>query len=87
MIDLLKVRLALREQECMRLICEEGLSYKEIAYKMGLTVSTAKHYGAAIQTKLGVHGAVQLTIWYWKQRVDALTAELQSLRAARTEPV
>ena len=61
------VNLTRREREVVTLICEEGLSNKEVAWRLGITyLSTKTHLGNAYQ-KLGVTGGDrELIVRYWK---------------------
>jgi len=67
--------LSTREQQFLYLIAEEGLAYKEIAERMGLTLGTIKVYAGILYKKFGFipsgRGQAQLhmTIWYWQQRI------------------
>jgi ATP/maltotriose-dependent transcriptional regulator MalT len=59
--------LARREREVVTLICEEGLSNKEAAWRLGITYLSAKtHLGSAYQ-KLGITGGDrEMIVRYWK---------------------
>ena len=53
--------LSKRELEVIKLIAE-GLSNKEVAQKMHITVRTVKYYTTGIYTKLGVRGRAQAAV-------------------------
>lgn len=51
--EVVRVRLTPRETEIIQLTCE-GLSYTEVAYKLGLSRDTVKHHLTHIRDKMGV---------------------------------
>jgi DNA-binding NarL/FixJ family response regulator len=69
--------LTYRERLLALLICEEGISDREIGERMSITVGTVKVYASRIYVKLGfpprgekgAHGRCALMLWYWKQRI------------------
>jgi len=66
-------KLAPREVKLMQLICEEALSYKEIAFRMNLTIVTARAYGAGVFKKLGCHTTLELAVRYWQRKLAELS--------------
>ena len=62
-----------REREVVTLICEEGLSNKEVAWRLGITyLSTKTHLGNAYQ-KLGILGGDrEMIVRYWKFKDDGV---------------
>jgi DNA-binding CsgD family transcriptional regulator len=63
------MNLTRREREVVTLICEEGLSNKEAAWRLGITYLSAKtHLGSAYQ-KLGIMGGDrEMIVRYWKRK-------------------
>jgi len=66
-VPITTVNLTRREREVVMLICEEGLSNKEAAWRLGITYLSAKtHLGSAYQ-KLGITGGDrEMIVRYWK---------------------
>ena len=56
----LKPRLSPREQDVLILIAE-GLSSKQIAWRLGVSFKTAVTHRTSLMQKLGLHNAVLLT--------------------------
>jgi DNA-binding NarL/FixJ family response regulator len=56
-------RLSKRELELIRLQIGECLSYKEAAYKMGISAQTVGTYNARIHRNLGVRSQLELARW------------------------
>ncbi|MFH1739606.1 MAG: response regulator transcription factor [bacterium] len=57
--DMAYETLSPREQEVMRLLAE-GLSVKEVADKLLITVKTVENYRTIIMNKLGLHSTIEL---------------------------
>ncbi len=60
-----KVQLNIRENEIVRLICQQ-LSSHEIAEKLKLTYGTIENYRRIIQKKIGAKSAVGIAIYAYK---------------------
>jgi len=60
-----------REREIIKLICEEGLSYQEIAERFGTSVATVKVQVSRARALLGIAGEsmVKFVVTYWKKRM------------------
>lgn len=56
-------RLAPREAETLRLLAE-GLPYKQIADRMGISLETVRQYVKAIYTKLHVNSRTEAVVKY-----------------------
>lgn len=67
--SLIPVELSAREQELLRLIVEEALPYKEIAYRTGYAYGTIKVYTQRLFRRLGVRSALELCVKYWRGRL------------------
>ncbi|MFC9255728.1 response regulator [Amycolatopsis thailandensis] len=57
-----------REMEVVRTIAR-GLSNREIAAELFISLSTVKSHVAGIQTKLGVRNRVGIAAWAWENRI------------------
>jgi DNA-binding CsgD family transcriptional regulator len=66
-MPIMTANLTRREREVVTLICEEGLSNKEAAWRLGITYLSAKtHLGSAYH-KLGITGGDrEMIVRYWK---------------------
>jgi len=53
-------RLSKREEETLRLV-SSGMSRKEIAFQLGVSVKTVAFHRARLQKKLGLHSTAELT--------------------------
>lgn len=62
-------RFSAQQQMVLSLSAGEGLAHKEIAFRMSLSIGTVRAYLFRVRRKVGVQGQLQLTIWYWKQRL------------------
>jgi DNA-binding NarL/FixJ family response regulator len=62
--------LTLREQEVVALVAE-GLSNREIAWKLHISTSTVIRHVANIMQKLDMHTRTQIAIWDMRSRTDA----------------
>ncbi|WP_414942494.1 response regulator [Amycolatopsis sp. cmx-11-51] len=60
--------LSRREMEVVRTIAR-GLSNREIAAELFISLSTVKSHVAGIQTKLGVRNRVGIAAWAWEKRL------------------
>jgi DNA-binding NarL/FixJ family response regulator len=57
-----------REREVVTLVCQEGLSNKEVAWRLGLTYFSAKTHLASAYQKLSILGGDrELIVRYWKE--------------------
>lgn len=67
------LQLSKQQERMAYLMCEEGLSYKEIAVRMNLTQHTVRMYFCRIYRKMGPlqqgtgQARMHLAIWYWKR--------------------
>lgn len=53
------------------LVCEEGLSDKQIAHLICRSEATVKTYLRILKKRYGAQNRVQLAIKYWKGRIAA----------------
>lgn len=71
-----------RQREIIALLAE-GLCYKQIGDRMGLSKKTVdNHIGyASRRMKLGNKPQLELTAWHYRQRIAELEATIANLRA------
>lgn len=65
-IDVSKTNLTPRQQEVVVLICR-GLTWKEIARHMGITIKTVDSHVRDIYTRTNIHGTASLVRWAIRQ--------------------
>ena len=70
-----------RQREAIALL-SEGLAFKHIADRMGVTLSTAEKHIQGAQKKLGMHNVAGLVAWQYCQRIAQLEATIANLPAA-----
>lgn len=64
--------LTAREKQLLYLVAEEGLAYKEIAYRMHIAERRVRQLAWAIGKRLGLAAGqpqLHMTIWYWRRRL------------------
>lgn len=54
-----------RQCQIVKLLTEEALQDKEIAYRLGITPGTVRVYLHAIYRKLGINSRVELMRWWY----------------------
>ena len=52
-------------------LAAEGLSNREIAEAMNLSVNTIKQYIHETNQLLGTHNRTQIAAWFWQQKIGA----------------
>jgi DNA-binding NarL/FixJ family response regulator len=63
----------MRLRQVCKMIAEEGLSVKEIAFRTGLTLGTVKEYKSLIFKRLHVGCERELIVYYWRMKTQQPT--------------
>lgn len=75
-------RLSVRQREVLLLAVDEGLSGPRIAQRLHVSEETVKSHLGAIFERLEVRGRTELTITYWRHRVEDVSAAAAALHRA-----
>jgi DNA-binding NarL/FixJ family response regulator len=74
-----------RETEVMTQILW-GRPHKEIAQTLGISPQTVKNHLSSIYTSCGVATGAELVALFWEERVRAMQAQIDELRAQAATP-
>jgi DNA-binding NarL/FixJ family response regulator len=59
-----------RSREILKMIAEEALSNKEIAYRMGLSEVTVKYHIKTMMKRLDANNRVGCALLYWRAKLE-----------------
>ena len=81
----MEIKLATRQLEVMRLICERGFSDKEIAAELRISTGTSKLHLRLLLKAVGVRSRIELVIWFYKNKSNELAAKAESRSSRQTQ--
>ena len=69
-----------RQREAVAALAD-GLAFKHVASRMGISNATAENHIHRAQKALGVHNVAGLVSWHYRQRIAELEATIANLTA------